>query len=528
MKKQFCKKIVLLLAMTLALGVAGCGKDEEPLSGNAAGSENMESTADAETTKNTTTDAQPLEATGEGETPMLQTAFIQADNAPDVSAQTAILVERSTGTILFEKNAKDKMYPASMTKMITALVTMDHFKPDELITVGTEINEVSLDSSKAGHVLGETITVKNLVRGLIIPSGNDSANVLAAAVAKRVKNDENLTFAESQDVFAGLMNEKAKELGAVNTHFTNAHGYHNENHYSCAYDMALFARAYLDNSTLAEIANEKSFSGNGADNMFAQNQNMKTQDYAWRSHNLLITDNEYNYSYASGIKTGFTDEAGDCVSAAAEKDGEGLIAIVFNSPDPGRWQDAKNLFEFGFKQYEKVELGKAADVVEAIPLTKHNRLEGDTLDVVFNQDVVTYLPTGMADKVSKSIAYDENYLAESKDEDLKLKAPIAKDAKIGTATFQVDGKTVLTEAVYAGREVSKGTIWSNIKFFFKNFTSVIFSKKGLIGIAIILIVAVMIYIIFRIFGGRRRRTSRGGYSFRQPVSHKVKRRRRKF
>lgn len=518
MKKQFCKKIVLLLAITLSLGVAGCGKDEEPLPENAVSKEN---------TDNTSQETQPLGVTEGEETPLLQAAFIQADNAPDVSAKTAILVEKSTGTILFEKNAKEKMYPASMTKMITALVTMDHFKPDELITVGSEINEVSLDSSKAGHIVGETITVKNLIRGLIIPSGNDSANVLAAAVAKKVKDNEDLTFSESQEIFAGLMNEKAKELGAVNTHFTNAHGYHNENHYSCAYDMALFASAYLENSTLAEIANEKSFSGNGADNMFAQSENMKTQDYMWRSHNLLITDNEYSYSYAAGIKTGFTDEAGDCVSAAAQKDGETLISIIFNSPDPGRWEDAKNLFEFGFDQYEKVELGKVADVVEAIPLTKHNRLEGDTLDVVFNKDVVVYLPTGTSDEVSKTIAYDENYLAESKDDVLRLRAPIAKDAKIGTVTYQVDGKTALTEAVYAGREVSKGTIWSNIKYFFKNFTSIVFSKKGLIGLAIIVVVVILLFILFRFFGGRRRRPSRG-YSFRQPISRKVKRRRRRF
>ncbi|KAF5051088.1 D-alanyl-D-alanine carboxypeptidase [anaerobic digester metagenome] len=508
MKKQFSKKIALLLAITLCLGTTSCGKKEEPKSENPENKvQNVESTEKAEAP----------------ETQALQTAFMQANNAPTITAGTAILIEQSTGTILFDKNSKDKMYPASMTKMVTALVVMDYFKPEELITVGTEINEVSLDSSKAGHVNGETLTVKNLIRGLIIPSGNDSANVLASAVAKRVKNNQNLSFAECQDIFAGLMNDKAKALGAVNTHFTNAHGYHNENHYSCAYDMALFGRAYLENSTLAEIANEKSFSGNGADNMFAQNNEKKTQDYSWKSHNLLITSNEYNYSYASGIKTGFTNEAGDCVSAAAMKDGVTLIAIIFNSPDPARWLDAKNLFEYGFNGYEKVELGKAAAVVEAVPLVKHKRLEGDTLDVVFHKDVVAYLPTGEASKVAKTMEYDQEYLAESKDDVVKLKAPITKDAKVGTASFQIGDKTVLTEPVYAGREVSKGTIWSSIHYFFKNFTSVVFSVKGLIGLGVVVAVGALIFLGARFIGGRRRRSARG-YSFRQPISRKGNRR----
>ena len=512
MKKQIWKNTALLLALVVGLGLSGCGKKEEPLP---AAEEN---TAQGEG---------GTEAPANTEAPALQTAFALANNVPEITAGTAILVEQASGTILFDKQSKDKMYPASMTKMMTALVVMDYFKADELITVGTEINEVSLDSSKAGHLLGETITVKNLIRGLIIPSGNDSANVLATAVAKKVQKNENLSFAECQDVFAGLMNEKAKSLGAVNTHFTNAHGYHDDDHYSCAYDMALFAREYLKNTTLAEIANEKSFSGNGADNLFKPEDGMKTVDYAWKSHNLLITSNEYSYGYASGIKTGFTNEAGDCVAAAAKKDGTNLIAIVFNSPDPSRWIDAKNLFEYGFNAYEKAELGKAGEVLEAVPLVKHNRLEGDTLDVVFGGDVVTYLPTGMASQISKVTAYDEALTSKGKDEVLKLKAPLAKDAKLGTVEFQLNGKTVLAEDIYAGRAVSKGTIWSNIKYFFKNFGSIVFSVKGLIGLGVVIAAVVVLFILSRILGSRRRKASRG-YSFRKPASRRGRRGGRRF
>ncbi len=155
-------------------------------------------------------------------------------------------------------------------------------------------------------------------------------------------------------------------------------------------------------------------------------------------------------------------------------------------------------------------------------------LEGDNLNVVFNRDVVTYLPIGAGSKVTTTTVYEEKYLDENKDGTFKLKAPIAKDEKVGTVSFQMDGKTVMTEDVYAGREVTKGTIWSNIKYFFKNFTSIVFSKNGLIGLGVIVGVCVLIFVGLRIFGGRRRRYS-GGYSLRQPSSLRRGRRgRRRF
>ena len=154
-----------------------------------------------------------------------------AEAPPEVVAQTAILGEVSTGKIIYQKDMDKKMYPASMTKLLTAIVALEHLKPDDLITVGSEINEIPADSSKAGHTRGETLTVKNLIRGLLIPSGNDSANVLAVTVARKIENNQELPYEECIKVFTELMNQKAKQLGATNSHFANAHGYHDENHY---------------------------------------------------------------------------------------------------------------------------------------------------------------------------------------------------------------------------------------------------------------------------------------------------------
>ncbi len=449
-----------------------------------------------------------------------QMAF--ASQAPEVTAEAAILMEPTTGKIIYNKNIHKKMYPASMTKILTALVVLDHFSPDALITVGTEINEVSLDSSKAGHKLGETLTVENLIRGLMIPSGNDSANVLAAAVAKKVENSTDMTYPECEKVFAELMNEKAKKLGAKESHFNNAHGYHDENHYTSAYDMALIAREALKNKTISSIAQEKKFSGKGAENSLEAGSNLITQDYSWKSHNLLITDNEYKYEYATGMKTGFTNEAGACVTATAQKNGTTLIAVLFKTEDPNRWIDAKKLFDYGFDNYKIVALQKAGDVVKSTPLVKHNRLQGDTLDIVVKENVTAYMKTEDADNLKKVITYSKDYLAENKkesDKTIRLKAPIAKDAEVGLVSYQLDGKTVTQAKVYAAREVQKQTIFRAIHYFFKNLFSNLFTLRSLAVLAVIVGVALIVVGAIKMIGGRRRNSR---YVF------KNNRRRRRF
>ena len=495
LKKSFAKYVALFLAAMFTFSVVGCGKDK---------AEQQEPAVTEE--QNTENDALQ-EETGY----ILQDAFIAAEGAPELAASAAILIEESTGTILYEKNADQKMYPASMTKVLTALVALDYFKPEELIKVGYEINEISLDSSKAGHVVGETLTMKNAIRGLIIPSGNDSANVIAANVARRAENDDSIGFAKCEDIFTELMNKKAEELGATHSHFSNAHGYHADDHYTTGEDMALLSKAFMENPTLEEIANERSFVGNGADNMFTTDESVKTQDYAWRSHNLLITGGEYNYSNASGIKTGFTDEAGDCVTAAAKNENMDLIAVVFHSEDPNRWIDSKNLFEYGFNNYAETTVAGANDAIAEAPLTKHKKSEGDTLPVVLGEALTTYLPAGAAEKIEVAVSYNQTYTVEDKEGNISLKAPIEKGAEVGTASFIVDGKVVHEAPAYAGRDVAKGNIFSTIGHLLSN----IFTVKGILTVIGIIAAIVVILLIVRMILNRRRRY-RGGYSFGRP------------
>ncbi len=502
MKKNKLQKWLIGALVGMVVFSAGCGaKEETEIVDDAVAVEEVVET-------------EPLVAveTPEVGATLLQTAIKYDTHAPEIVAEAAILVEQSTGTILYEKNATEIMYPASMTKIITALVILDYFAPEELIVVGTEINEVPWDSSKAGHVVGETLTVKNLIRGLMIPSGNDSANVVAAAVARRVAEDNSLNFAGCEEVFTRLMNEKAEELGAKDTHFTNAHGYHDDDHYSTGYDMALFARAFLDHPSLMEIANEMNYIGNGADNMFVDDVAVKTQDYAWQSHNLLLTNNQYQYAYASGIKTGFTNEAGDCVAAAAYKEESILIAIVFNSEDPNRWLDSTELFEYGFEYYEKVNLQQIENEIITMPLTNYNPLDIDEVGVRFNGGETVCLPVGDKEAITVVNVWDEAY-TEVVEEELCLVAPLTKGQIVGEAQLMLDGEVIGVQEITVAKDVEETNWKYEVQFFFDNFTNALFTAKGLLGIAVAIIVVLLVVTVLRILiGNRRKKTQKYTFS----------------
>lgn len=465
---------------------------------------------------------------------------------------TVVLMESSTKTVLFQKEADKRIYPASMTKILTALVVLDYFQPSDVITVGTEINEVPYDSSKAGHRVGEILSMENLIRGLIIPSGNDTANVLAAAVAKKAQNNDALTYAECEEFFSGLMNEKAKQIGAVNSHFTNPHGYHDENHYSTAYDIALISIEAMKNDTIRNIAQETGFTGNGAGSTLENANNVITTNYNWTSHNLLITDGAYHYEYATGLKTGFTDEAGNCIAATATKDDMELIAIVCNSDDPNRWTEAKDMFEYGFQTFHFETLQKSGTVVDTANLSNHNRLNGDTLDVVVKDDITKLLSKEQLERVETSIIYtkvadketnnDKNSETGNTSEENTgqpseeasnnpveptgplLLAPIEKDELIGTINYELDGTVIATSNVYASDVVEKSTILNSIQFFFKDLIKNIATPGGIMKIAAgIIVIAVIIFIITIIHRRRSYNRSRSKYRY----SSNLKRRRRK-
>lgn len=434
---------------------------------------------------------------------------------PGVTAQSAILTEASTGQILYEKNADERIYPASMTKVLTALVATEYFQADDVIVVGREINEVSLDSSKAGHIVGESITFRNLLRGLMIPSGNDSAEVIACAVARKAQNNENLGYEQCQQVFADLMNEKAASLGCTGSHFANPHGYHDENHYTTAADLAKIAAQAIQVQLIADIAKETAYDGNSMENQNADG--LITQQYHWTGHNMLIENNEYAYPYATGLKTGFTDQAGDCVLGTAQKDGISLIAVICNSPDPGRWIDAATLFNYGFDNFSFATVCRAGDVVGSVGLRGHRSADGDLLDLVVQEDVTQFMDNETAASITPQISLtNEEYLYHGTGEeetDVRVKAPVTEGTELGTVSFtDTAGNVVATAPVYAARTVEEAGIGERILDTLASLGSHILTLQGLIVVAII-VVAIIVVVLIIILKLRRRRYSRSRYHF---------------
>ena len=436
------------------------------------------------------------------------TAFAEPISEPSIYARSAVLYNPDEDTILYEKNMNSKIYPASMTKILTALIVLDYFEPDEIITVGAEVNEVSLDSSKAGHIKGELLSVETLIRGLIIPSGNDTSVVAACAVAKKTKNDSSLNYSQCISIFSSMMNEKAKELGCKNTNFTNPHGYHADDHYTTCYDLAMIVKESLKNELISKIAIEKSYNGSGVGDI-PVSEDAIVQEYSWNSHNLLITGGEYYYQYATGLKTGFTDQAGSCVAATAEKNGTKLIAIISDSEDPNRWVDAKQLFEYGFNDFTKHQLATYGGTAVNFAIANCKKDDIGTLDLITKDSYSVYIRNEEAEKITTEITILPEYLAENKDEtssEILLKAPIEDQAAVGEIKFIKDGEVLHTAELYSSREVQKAGIIQTFFSIIKSIFSSIFTLKGLIVLAAIIVIIVVILII------RSHRNSRRYYS----------------
>lgn len=259
-----------------------------------------------------------------------------------IDSQYAVLYDAENDTILYKKNAEEKCYPASTTKLLTAIVANKILDKDELISVGDEITLIGEDSSIAGLEIGQKLTTEQLLYAMILPSGNDAAYTIATASARKFKNDDTLSAKEAIDVFAELMNDAAVELGAEHSHFTNPDGFHDDKHYTTALDMAKIANYAKSIPLISEICET-----------YQTTQELKNgEEFYWVNSNKLLNQGENCYSeYADGMKTGFTDEAGSCVISSFTKDGSTMIAVAMNSAELyAKYYDTLLLAQLGFKQ----------------------------------------------------------------------------------------------------------------------------------------------------------------------------------
>lgn len=427
----------------------------------------------------------------------INTTYAYANQKLDIKGKSAILIEEKSGKILYAKDENKKMFPASTTKILTAILAMEYLDMNELYVIGDEIKNVPGDSSKAGNLIGESIKGENLIRGLIIPSGNETACVVALQVAKKVTNNNDLKYIEAEPIFANLMNEKAKSLGANNSNFVNPHGYHNDNHYTTALDTALISQAAMKNETIRKIAKEKSFDGNGAGEN--PNPDLKTKVYKWNSHNLLINSEEYGYEYATGLKTGFTNEAGSSLSATATKEDENLISVIFFSEDPNRWLDAKNLFEYGFDTFSYLHVQDKGKILSSLTVNNSKLGEPNEIKILGETDFIDYLSKEELASITTEITYNNDRLFIPKDgsTDIKIiQAPVLENELLGTVKYNLNGKEIFTGNVIASKSIDKRTLKSDTIYYLKVFKENAFAVKALpfwgIGIVVIIISVIVI------------------------------------
>jgi D-alanyl-D-alanine carboxypeptidase (penicillin-binding protein 5/6) len=258
----------------------------------------------------------------------------------EVDATAAILFDADTGEVIYYKNAVQAMFPASTAKLLTALVALEWCDEEEEVTVGDEIKMIASDSTRAYLKEGEILTIRNLLAGMLLPSGNDAAYAMAAYVGRKSLRDPEASREEAVMEFARLMNKKAGILGAKNSCFKTPDGYDAVGQYTTAYDMGLIGMAAAANETITEISGLAS-----SRNIFPSGQ-----DVTWNNTNKLVKkySGQY-YSHAIGLKTGTSTMAGKCLIAAAKEEDQSAVCVILDSSSAGRWEDAIELLEYGLQ-----------------------------------------------------------------------------------------------------------------------------------------------------------------------------------
>ena len=459
--------------------------------------------------------------------------YVLAAPEPKLEGECAILIEKSTGKILYAKNMDSKAYPASTTKILTALVMLEYIGVDEVILMGNEVYEIPADSSKAGLKAGSSITGYNLLRGLMLPSGNESGCVIAMEVARRVTGSSSLNYVEAEYIFSDLMNKKAESLGAGSSNFVNPHGYHNDFHYTTAHDMALICAAAMDDPIFAQIAAETFYEGKSVTQNVTPDMVLDT--YVWKSTNLLITEgDEYYYEYAKGIKTGFTTPAGYCLASAAQKDGLDLIAVVFHSIEGRRYADSILLYDYGFDNYEFKQVQVNGTVVDNVGLG-NPQLGADTnMDVTVKGAHRDLFEKERYERLVKEIVYDTDKIYIPTEEELAKKAesgepdenegkvlmklPIEKGSVIGHISYSIDGEEIYKGELVATASADVRTKESDFEYYKAAFLEFIFTRDAIpYWIGFILIILLFLLLIIRMVAGliRRRRRRRVHYKHRR-------------
>ena len=462
-------------------------------------SEDLDGSSDPEDA--TSEEGEASEADGEEEeTPKRQTIQIFDPDAGfpavddySVAGTAALLYDRNSGTMLYTQNPDDKVYPASLTKLTTALVLMENGNLEDTVTVSA--NAVNSVSARTGDLeIGETLTVHNLLYSILMSSSNEACNVAAEYLCGTI------------DDFVALMNEKAAALGCTGTHYANTHGLHDENHYTTARDLLYITQAVLANDTLREIVFSTSYEMPAT--------NLQPAKTIYSTNYMTSTDQSYKYYYelAKGVKTGYTSAAGRCLIVTAAKNDLDLLAIVLGcettEDENGEYVlhsflEARELFEYGFSNFEYVTVLSSMIPVAEVPVSG-----GATASVVVapTSDSSIVLPKDYnPDDVTTEVTLNSGS---------SIQAPFEAGDVVGTVSVYYRGKFIRSADVATITSVEAGNA------VFHSETSVSESgmpegaeSGGLSVWAILLIVAglfLVLYILSYIYFNLTKKKARAG------------------
>ena len=352
----------------------------------------------------------------------------------NIIAESAILIDGNTGQILYEKNINKKMYPASTTKILTALIILENHSLDEIVTIDKDTPFTT--GSRIYVIEGEKFTVEQLLYALMLPSANDAAVALAKFHSKTTEE------------FAKVMNQRAKEIGALSSNFVNPNGLPSNEHYTTTYDMSLIAKEAMKNETFRKIVSTTKYQ------IKPTNKQSETR-YLTNSNKFLYATgnkNKINYKGKSidikyeniiGIKTGYTDIAGQCFVAAIDKDGKYLISVILKSQGKNLYIDSRTLLDYGVDNFKYKNVLKKGDVVTNI------NFNDKKIPIYTDNDINALIPKNSSENIKKVIDI------------YNLKPPFTAEQIIGELSLNLNDNTLRKIYLKVPYEISNKPLLSS-------------------------------------------------------------------
>lgn len=362
--------------------------------------------------------------------PITNLQAIENDITPNASG--AILIDADSKQILYDKNADKKLFPASTTKIMTMIIMFEAINNNKISfddQVTTSKYAASMGGSQVYLEEGESMSLEDMFKSIAIASANDASVAVSEYIAG------------STNKFVEMMNQKAKELNLKNTHFENVTGLHDNNHYTCPYDLAMMA------SYLIKIGGDKLLSVTSLYDSYIR-EDTKQSFWLVNTNKLLKL-----YDGVDGLKTGYTKEAGYCLVTTAKRDGQRLVGVVMKESEPKtRNEEMCNLLDYGFNNYKREIIYKKDSVIEKHVVDKMDNL---TINVICKEDIAYIKAKANDQKYTTKIVYKDNLL------------PVKKGDIVATLTVLCDGKEITSYNLYSDNDVEKATYFSKLIKTFK-------------------------------------------------------------